>query len=366
MHFRFALGLVTCCVLLAQQTESPNFHELARRAADARDSNDSVQAIDLYKQALTANPKWQEGWWFLGTLLYDADRFTEARDALTHLVDLQPNAAPALQILGLCEFETGDYQQALTHLEKGIAGTPPTPQMEAVVRFHEAMLLTRTAQFDKALNAYVWFVHKGIQNPELTIALGLAALRTASFPKDITSDQRDLFGKAGKAAYLSMSGDSHSASVLLTELVKQYPDAHQVHYLYGCSLLAGDPTAAMDQLRQELKITPESAAADTMLAWILLQQGDLAAAFPYAQAAAEHDPTESMPQYVFGRALLEQGEVSKAIAHLQTAENIDTSNLDTHVLLATAYSRAGHPAEARRERLQSLSLWEGKSGVGNP
>jgi tetratricopeptide (TPR) repeat protein len=348
------------------QTELADFQSLSARATAARDSNDPSRAIELYKQALESNPKWAEGWWYLGTLLYDGDRYSEGRDALLHLVAVQPSAAPALQILGLCEFETGDYADSLAHIQRGMAAAPPTAAMEAVLRFHEAMLLTRTAQFDKALTEYVWFVRKGIQNPQLTVALGLAALRSAMLPKDIPDNRRDLFEKAGKAAYLSMAGDLPGARAALSELLKQYPDAPYVHYLYGCFLLAADPEAGMDQLRRELQLTPDSGAADAMLAWILLQRGDIAASLPLAKAAAEHDATASLAQYVFGRALLEQGHVAEAIVHLQSAENIDPSNLDTHVLLATAYSKAGKPAEARRERLASLSLWEGKSANANP
>ena len=361
-----ALALLSLSVLQAQQNGSPGFQDLSSRAAAARDANDSSHAIDLYKQALASNAKWAEGWWFLGTLLYDSDRYLEGQDALGHLLALQPNAAPALQMLGLCEFETGDYTPALAHIQQGLASSTPSPQMEAVVRFHEAMLLTRTGQFDKALTAYLWFVRKGVQNAELITALGLASLRTPLLPKEVPSDQHNFFDEGGKAAYLSIAGDLSGARLALTDLLNQYPQAHYVHYLYGCFLLASEPATAIQELHRELELNPGAGAANAMLAWTLLQRGDTSEALPYAKAAAQNEAQASLAQYVFGRALLEQGEVQDAIPHLQSAEHIDPSNLDTHVLLATAYARVGNPADARRERLQSLALWEGKTSVANP
>lgn len=366
MRTLLVLGLWGWGVVLAAQTDAAGFQELATRAAAAREANQPAQAIELYKQALEANPKWAEGWWFLGTLLYDGDRYAEGRDALTHLIALQPEAAPALQILGLCEFETGDYAAALSHIQHGMAAGSMTPQMEGVLRFHEAMLLTRTGQFDKALTAYVWFARKGVRNPQLTAAMGLSALRMPLLPAAIPAEQADLFDKAGKAAYASMAGDFASAHAALLDLLKQYPRAHYVHYLQGCFLLATDPESGVEELRRELEITPGSGAANAMLAWTFLQRGDGIAALPYAKTAAENEANASLAQYVFGRALLEQGDVKSAIVHLQSAESIDPTNLDTHVSLATAYSKAGEPAEARRERLTSLALWEGKTAPATP
>ena len=267
---------------------------------------------------------------------------------------------------GLCEFETGDYAAALDHIQRGMASASPAAQMEAVLRFHQAMLLTRTGQFDKAITEYVWFTRKGIQNPELVGAIGLAALRTPLLPREIPADKHDLFDKAGKAAYLSMAGDFPGARAALADLVEHYPEAHYVHYLYGCFLLAAEPETGVAELRRELELNPNGGAADAMLAWTLIQRGDVSDALPYAKAAAEHDGSASLAQYVLGRALLEQGEVDGAIVHLQSAEVIDPSNLDTHVSLTTAYSRAGRPAEARRERLQSLALWGGKPASATP
>lgn len=323
-------------------------------------------AIELYKQALEQNPKWTEGWWYLGSLAYDADQYTQGRDALARMMQLDPNAAPAWALLGLCEFETGNYSDSLQHIERGLAAGSVEPKMEAVLRFHEAQLLTRDGEFDKAVTAYVWFARRGVQNPDLLSAIGLAALRAPMLPKDITAEDRELFQAAGQAAYLSMSGQFANAQAMLTNLVSRFPNAHYVHYLYGCFLMAVKPELALKELQRELEITPGSGAAHAMIAFVMLQQGDTAAAQPHAETAVKDLPESTMAQYVLGRCLLEEGKPEDALQHLKLAEQKDPANLDVHVCLAAAYSRAARPKEARNERLRALALWREKDTVANP
>src|SRR5215210_1828911 len=97
-------------VLLLLLVAAPGeFERLSRQAASARLGGRMQQAISRYQAALRAKPQWIEGWWYLGTLLYDKSAFTEARDAFAQLVKLEPKAPPGWSFLGLCEFETKEY-----------------------------------------------------------------------------------------------------------------------------------------------------------------------------------------------------------------------------------------------------------------
>src|SRR5580698_2342036 len=109
----FAQGVRTPASLAALQTE----------ASDAREQNRSQDAIRLYREALRLQPSWSEGWWYLGTLLYDQNAYIPARDALARLVQLEPKSPPtAWALLGLCEFETKNYPDSLHHLERSFIG----------------------------------------------------------------------------------------------------------------------------------------------------------------------------------------------------------------------------------------------------
>ncbi len=251
------------CLLLAGilRADDAAFRDLSARADAARNANDVSQAVALYRQALALNPKWDQGWWYLGTLLYDSDQYKDGREAFKQVTQLRPNAGPAWGLLGLCEFETGDHSDSLTHIERSLASASDLQAgMDGVLRFHEALLLTRTGQFDRAIQVYALLVRGGSRSPELVSAIGLAALRTPLLPKEIPPEKADLFVAAGKASIFTMSGDTQNAQMALNDLAARFPDAAGVHYLRGTFLLVLDTARAVEEFKRELKINPSNFA----------------------------------------------------------------------------------------------------------
>jgi tetratricopeptide (TPR) repeat protein len=345
-----ALLLVCSCCSAA------TFEKLAEEAAAARDANNVPEAIELYSEALQQKAAWSEGWWFLGTLLYDSDQYRRGEDAFAHFVKLDESAAPGWSFLGLCEFETGDYAQALNHIERGLGlGTGLPPATVEVLRFHKALLLTKTGLFDQALPQFIPFARKGSRDPSLIAGIGLAALRQAALPKEIPAAQQDLVAKAGIAAYFWMADEAGQADSAFAALLTSYPAGANVHYLYGTYLLASRPRDALAEFERELELNPHSADARAMTALLHIRAGDSSAALPYARKAAEDGPTTPMAQFVFGLLLSEAGDVS-GIEHLEAAERLDPPNLEYHIALAGAYSKFGRHEDARRERAASIAM----------
>ena len=185
--------------LLTGSLQADSFDDLAAKAAAARDAEQISQAVELYHQALQLKPSWAEGWWFLGTLLYDSDQYAGGRDAFANFVKLQDNAPPGFALLGLCEFQLAHYPEALGDLKKALSsGSGLEPQVEQVVRFHEAITLTRQGLFDQAIHDYLWFPAHSIKEKNVLLGLGLASLRIALFPKDVSSDQAPLVATAAR------------------------------------------------------------------------------------------------------------------------------------------------------------------------
>ena len=67
------------------QTSKPaaTFDQLSAKADAARDANQLDQAIPIYRKALALRPAWKEGWWSLGTILYDQNSYAPAARAFT-------------------------------------------------------------------------------------------------------------------------------------------------------------------------------------------------------------------------------------------------------------------------------------------
>jgi tetratricopeptide (TPR) repeat protein len=358
LTFRLTLLIFAFLPQLAVAQANPaNFSDVASKAMAARDANNVSAAIELYQQALKLNSQWSDGWWFLGSLQYGTGAYAEARNALSRYLELTPNAAPALAMRGLCEFETGDYQPSLKDIQRALAlGAANQPRNEKILRYHEALLLTRTGRFEDALRSYAFFLHDEDSNPELLLALGLAGLRTPLLPKELKADQQELYISAGKAAFDLMKRDFEAARVEFQHLFERAPAVPNAHYLDGFLLYATDPDQAVVEFKKELEVNPSNAAAEVMLAWIPLMQNDGTEALPHARKAAVEDPTLSSAQLVLGRALTETGDANAAIEHLEKTAQLQPDNLEVHLALVKAYSKAGRKEDARRERLLCLEM----------
>jgi tetratricopeptide (TPR) repeat protein len=252
----------------------------------------------------------------------------------------------------LCEFETGDYTLAREHMQQALDGGL-APEIEQVVRFHQALLLTRLGLFEQALHWYKSLVRRGIHDPTLVAGLGLNSLDKPMLPKETPPAQQEFIAAVGRTAYAWMSGDNAKTEAAFHGLLEAYPAAPGVHNLYATYLLSSHPDAALPELRRELEVNPQCVEARALLALLLLQAGQLSDASSYAKKAAEDQPSSPLAQYAYGLTLADPHE---AAAHLEIAERLDPSNFEYHVALAHAYSRSGRNDDARRERKISIQL----------
>lgn len=341
--------------------------DLMTQAALARTQNDLPKAISLYSQVVERSPNSADAWWFLGSLRYAAGEYEPARDALSHYLELTPKAGPALALRGLCEFETGQFPEALQDIQGGISlGAANDPRNEQILRYHEALLLTRLGNYDQALKVYTYFAKNDIHNPELMVAIGAAGLHRPLLPQDITPEQKDLLSDAGDAAYTYLAGNEAAAAQAFQELFRRFPQAEYTHFLYGYLLFATDPDSALPQFKQELAVSPSNVDAGVMTAWALLMENLPTEALPYAQMAATKEPENPSAQLVLGRSLMESGNFNDGVEHLKKLLDMDPKNLEAHIALAEFYSKSGHKDEARRERMLCLQLDNDRAATVNP
>lgn len=358
--------LVVFCMLFFVAAASPaaTFDELSTRAAAARDANRISEAIELYRQALELNPKWQEGLWFLGTFLYQKGDYAGAQKAFGRFVTLAPQAGPAWGLLALAEFRTGAYDSALEHLERSLdlkAGEQEG--IGFILRYQHAQLLTRAGAFEQALRAFRPFLQSGSADPSLLAAVGLAALHRPRLVGDVPAAELELLQAAGKATALTMSGRTDEARASFADLLKRFGGSPDIHYLYGCFLFPTSPDEAIAEMKRELAISPNHPGASAMIAWSLLVDADPGAALPHAQIAAAGEQKSATAQYVMGRSLHETGRSKEGLPYLEAAASLDASNWENRVALVTAYAKLGRYADAKRERANALRLSAEAAGI---
>ncbi|MGA8026459.1 MAG: tetratricopeptide repeat protein [Bryobacteraceae bacterium] len=342
---------------VAPQETSGNFADLSAKAARARDANDIESAIRLYREALRLNPAWHEGWWMAGSLQYDSEQYADAAESLGHLVNLTPDAGPAWALLGLCEYETGSFARAFEDIQRGLAiGVGDQPQMIDVLKFHEALLLSKRGEFDSALQLYSTFIPTTISDRQVLLGLGLAALRHANVPTEIPPEQADLFMLAGRAMAAFLTGQYDAAQISCDQLLVRFPDNPDVHFAYGYFVLRTDVQRAIGEWNRTLSIDPSNAAAHAMLSWTFWLEGENEKAFTHAGKAVAGDPNSTVGQIVLGRLLVQKGELATGVEHLERAARKDPTNLEAHLALATAYSEAGRKADSQAERQLCLKM----------
>ena len=120
-----AAVLVSLFAWAPPQTPPAGFAAVSARATQARLANQQPEAIAAYQQALKMNPKWHEGWFFLGSIYYEQDKGPECAAAFERFTALQPKVSAGHAFLGLCRYQTGAQAVALDALERArMVGLP--------------------------------------------------------------------------------------------------------------------------------------------------------------------------------------------------------------------------------------------------
>jgi tetratricopeptide (TPR) repeat protein len=333
------------------------FTRVAREAAAARDAGRIDDSVALYQKAVRLRPSWIEGYWSLGTELYEIDKYTEAKDAFAHVVRLQPKHGAAHGFKGLCEFQLKLYETALEDLLQAadLGVTEPKDLVDAIA-YHTAITLTRLEKYEFALSTLQAFARDGNDSPRVIEAFGMALLRIPMIPAELPGDRREIVMLAGRGAYYQAVRRPAAAKPAFELLVQRYPDAPNVHYAYGVYLLGDEPDRGIQEFQQELKQTAGHIPSLLQIAFEYLRRSDWEAARPWAQQIVDLDPRDFAGRRALGQVLLETGKTAESIEQLEIGVRLAPDSPSMRFMLARAYQKAGRQEDAQRERAEFLRL----------
>ena len=341
-------------------TVPARFEAIAQQANAARAQERTPEAIRLYREGTQLRPSWSEGWWYLGNLLYDQDRFSEASSAFQHLVASTSHRGPAFAFLGLCDYETGKYDDALRELRAwASAGWAAPPELFEVAIFHFALLLTREGKPVESLYLLASVAPRVGDVPELAEAMGLASLRMRYLPENYPPELRERIWLAGKAALCATDEpkDFTRAEEFAARLEELYPDQPEIHYFRGTIYsFEGKSAESEPEYRKELKISPNHAPSLVALATIDLDKADLADADRMARTAVLADPGNAEAHHLLGRVLLANRDFPASARELETAKHLAPDSASVRFHLVMAYKRLGRTREAEAESAAALVL----------
>jgi tetratricopeptide (TPR) repeat protein len=342
----------------ANATNASSFEALVKKADAARESDQSDEAISLYKKAVGMKPGFVEGWWYLGMLQYEADQFPEGRASFHHVTGLKPEMALAWAMLGLCEFEIKEYESALVHLERADQLKIPNEQsFYDVAQYHLALLLVRSGKFELAAKIISDFARRGKDGPQFIEAMGLAGLRKPLLPNELPPLERELVLDVGRALCDSSARRAAQAENGRSELLRKYPNTPQVLFLAGTMVLASDPNKALEEWNAELVVSPDHPQALASIAAEYLKRGEHQTALPYGKRAVEVNPKDFAAHAILGQILAEGDlDVARGVHELETAVRLAPWQPQVHFALGNAYAKAGRKADAAKEREEFLRL----------
>ena len=343
-------------LLLLQAGRAPaqarSFEQLSQLAESARQADRNDEALRIYREALRLKPSWADGWWNVGSILYENEKYADARDAFRKLIAIDSKAVAGYALLGICEYKTAEYDSAMRHLDAArILGMPNTNPVGKAALYYLALLVNKRGLHDFAAGLLLATPEKKVDPPAM-LAIGLTGLRIAKLPEELTDSEKDLAGKVGQA----LAAPENEAVSQIRELLKLYPDHPNLHYLYGMVLLHGDSGLAIEEFQRELAIQPTSVPALLAIAHEKERRTELDEARTYAERAVAADPSDFAPHAMLGRILASQGRVEEGAAELEKARDIDSSSPQVYFALASAYARLGRNEDAEKARAEFLRL----------
>jgi tetratricopeptide (TPR) repeat protein len=285
---------------------------LRRQALQEGETGKTADAIRDYQRALELEPDWKEGLWNLGMLQYDSNQFAPAKATFQKVAQFAPRLGIVWSLLGLSEYETGNYEAALAHLEKAQDLGIQDDEIARVSSYHLGILLIRAGEFERASSLLLANFGSGQVSTQAKIALGLAMLRVPLLPDQLDPSREALVLDAGAAATAGADEPVRLAALLQTN-----PDIPYLRYAYGLALVkTGKNKEAMEQFVAETKISPDSP-------------------FPWIELA---------------RLKLLAGAVNESLKAAQQAVRLAPGNKDAHQLLAQAWIAASNKEKAAVER----------------
>jgi tetratricopeptide (TPR) repeat protein len=348
------LLLATAVAALAQNPPQ-SFEQLSEEGQRAYEANHLGEAAEFYRQAVKLRPESADGWWALGMIEYQRDRYPECRDALTRMVKLDSSAAAGFALLGLCEFRTKQYEAAFQHLKKGhmlVPATQPGGPLLDIADYHLALLLNQQGAFEVAQEILLRVARKVRNNPDMVLASGLSALRLPILPSQLPANQRDVVAMAGKAFWDLAAESPEAAEADFKALVAKYPKFPSVHYFYGTFLAARYPEQCVSEFLQELSITPDSVPARVQLSLRNLIEENLDDALKFAREAVALSPDSVGAQLALAKALRAKGDNDGALAAFLAAERLDPVSPSIRLLIVNTYRALNRIDDMRREMVE--------------
>jgi len=334
--------------LLHAAEDSAVWQQHMERAAAARQRGDLRAAIHEYTEAVKLNPSFAPAYMNIGLLEYASRNYGDALAPLQKATRLDPKLGPAWLYQGLVFLETGRYADALKPFEAARRLMPRDPQPA----FHLGRTCLLVGQPQRAVEVLEHAEKLDSRNVELIYTLAQAYLQLAHAKQDeilkIDPDHYRVYEMLGQL--YEQQNDFAAAESEYREMIRKYPERRGGHALMAALYeRMGNSEGAKKEYQAELALSPFDAATLVRASALYFQDKQIEDAAKLAARSIAINPEIPEARKLYAQCLLEQSRPAEALAQLEAAVRLDAGDRNSHFLLARALRETGDDQRAARE-----------------
>ena len=352
-----------------QSEKAATFYEQGQ-AAQQRGDNQS--AVLLYSKAIDADPSLFQPYYQRATAFIALDRGSQAEADLRKAIDLNPGFAKSHRALGQLMLDQGKTEDAKREFARALE----IDQELSGVRLYYASALLKSGDPAAAMEHLHIAIQQGETKPLTYALLGLAEERTGktaealdNYSRAIQMNPDEPIAREGRARLMEAKGDLSRAIEDYSMLYGAHPSRELALKLADVHTRAGQPQAAINIYREQLRLKPEDFAIRAEMIRLMSDSGqkeeagrdlealiraqpnsakllvfigdfyandkpDLAAG--YYRRAVEIEPRNNGARVSYGASLVRSRQFENAIPILAEALSSDADFYQAHASLGTA------------------------------
>jgi tetratricopeptide (TPR) repeat protein/ADP-heptose:LPS heptosyltransferase len=320
----------------------------------------TAEAEQVYCQILQQQPDAVDALNLLGALVYQQGRFAEAVAYFQQVLNLRPADPNAHNSVGVALKGQGEVQAAVEHYRKALALQPE----HAEVQNNLGNALRELGELEEAIAAYEQALALKPNYPEAHHNLGMGLKELGKLDEALSHTQEALLLKPNYpeahhsfGLLLTRQGNLDEARTYYQQAIALKPDYAEAYNSLGNLLQQqGNHLEAIAQHERALVLKPDYPEAYQSLANALQQVKRTADAIAHYRRAIALRPEYAEAYNNLGNALQEQEDLEGAIAHYQKALELRPNFAEAMSNLGAAYKEQKQFEQAIAYFRQALEI----------
>jgi tetratricopeptide (TPR) repeat protein len=315
---------------------------------------DFAQAETKFLAALKVDPGLSEVRADLGLVYYARHQYGKAIDAFQIALRQNPTLVTAKMLLPLSLAAVNRCREAESGLRE-VFDSGANPKMRRVAGLSLQRCLAGSGRQSEAEQITQALLQQYPDDPDVLYEAGqfYGKLSSSIYVRLMQAAPHSARTYQVMAGVAATDGNWKGAIDAYRQALRQEPDLQGAHLQIAILLLthSPDPMAwqeALQELQQEVRVSPGSAQAEYEIGEVYRKHGEAVKAVAPLQRALQLDPGAIPARISLAKALRQLGRNQDALAVLKLAERADDPAV--HFLLAQLYYAVGDVSQAGRER----------------